>query len=152
LFHFVVFCGYVIRLINMADETRRQEKEWEENDPMTAGYTTTQPETVATQPIIADSDQESSSVDEKNDKNGKEVGEAVVPVMSRRSVATSKTADSEIDQPIVKRSWASRLNPLKRNAPPVPKERIISREFSANWASRLIFQWVHPLMTVSCSL
>jgi len=133
----------------MADETRRQEKEWEQNDPGTGGYTTTQPEPVATEPIIADSDRDSSSFDEKNDKNGTEMGGAVKPVMSQRSVATTRTSDSEKDQAVVKRSWTSRMNPLKRNPPPVPKERAVSREYQANWASRLIFKWVHPLMTVS---
>jgi ATP-binding cassette subfamily C (CFTR/MRP) protein 1 len=133
----------------MADRTRLQEKEMEDNYPMTAGYTTAQPEPVATEPITADSDQDSSSFDEKNDKNGKDVGETIMPVMSRRSVATSKTTDSEKDQPPPKRSWSSRINPLKRNPPPVPKERIVSREYKASWISRLVFQWVQPLMTVS---
>ncbi|KAF2405484.1 ABC multidrug transporter-like protein [Trichodelitschia bisporula] len=42
-----------------------------------------------------------------------------------------------------KKSW----NPLKRNPPPVPTERGVSREYTANFFSLLTFQWVTPLMS-----
>jgi ATP-binding cassette subfamily C (CFTR/MRP) protein 1 len=46
-----------------------------------------------------------------------------------------------------KKTWT--LNPLKhRKIPPVPKERIVSREYGASWWSRLTFQWITPIMTV----
>ena len=45
------------------------------------------------------------------------------------------------------RPWYHKINPLRRNPPPVPKERIISREYYANFFSMLIFQWINPFMT-----
>jgi ATP-binding cassette subfamily C (CFTR/MRP) protein 1 len=46
-------------------------------------------------------------------------------------------------------SWHSKINPLrKRNPPPVPESRSISREKGANFLSLLTFQWINPLMTV----
>lgn len=46
-----------------------------------------------------------------------------------------------------KQPWHHRINPLRRGkAPPIPKERTISREYHANFFSLLTFQWVNPLM------
>jgi hypothetical protein len=127
----------------MPDDPRLVEKEWEANDPIVGANTTAQDEPIATEPgtptereIEKDS---SSEVDEKNLNRN-----VIIPVMSRRSVATSNIAESEMDADQLKKSW----NPLKRNPPPVPKERIVSREYTAGWFSRLTFQWMNPLMTV----
>ena len=127
----------------MSDDPRRAEKEWEANDPIVGANTTAQDEPVATEPgtpIEREIEKDSSSeADEKNiDRN------VIIPVMSRRSVATSHIADSEIGSEQLKKSW----NPFKRNPPPVPKERTVSREYTAGWFSRLTFQWMNPLMTV----
>lgn len=43
-----------------------------------------------------------------------------------------------------KKQW----NPLKRNPPPVPKSREICPEYTANFLSKLSWQWMHPLMRV----
>ncbi|KAK5948688.1 ATP-binding cassette transporter yor1 [Knufia fluminis] len=45
------------------------------------------------------------------------------------------------------RPWHHRINPLRNNPPPVPKERIVSREYNANILSLLTFQWINPFMT-----
>ena len=46
-----------------------------------------------------------------------------------------------------KRSWTEVINPFKRkHKPPVPQERIVSREYQAHWFSKVTFQWMSPLM------
>lgn len=48
--------------------------------------------------------------------------------------------------------WYKQPNPLRwGKTPPVPKERAESREYHAGFWSRLTFQWMAPLMNVSCS-
>jgi ATP-binding cassette subfamily C (CFTR/MRP) protein 1 len=51
------------------------------------------------------------------------------------------------EQAPLKQTWGERLNPLKsRYPPPVPTERIPSREWKAGFFSVLYFQWINPLM------
>lgn len=46
--------------------------------------------------------------------------------------------------------WYKQRNPLRwGRIPPVPEERIVSREHDAGFFSKLTFQWMTPLMTVS---
>jgi ATP-binding cassette, subfamily C (CFTR/MRP), member 1 len=126
----------------MAD-VRREEKEWEANDPTVGANTTAQDELIETEPgtpIEKDAEKDSSS--EADDKKVHQ--DVIRQVMSTRSVATSNNPESMIDAQPVKRSW----NPLKWNPPPVPKERQVSREYTAGRLSRLVFQWMQPLMTV----
>jgi ABC-type multidrug transport system fused ATPase/permease subunit len=48
-----------------------------------------------------------------------------------------------------RRTWRERLNPFKRkNVPPIPAERAVSREYQAGFFSALYFQWMAPLMSV----
>ncbi|KIW82986.1 hypothetical protein Z517_02229 [Fonsecaea pedrosoi CBS 271.37] len=42
--------------------------------------------------------------------------------------------------------WRHRINPLRRNPPPVPEERTVCREYNASFLSLLLFQWMNPLM------
>jgi ABC-type multidrug transport system fused ATPase/permease subunit len=46
-----------------------------------------------------------------------------------------------------KAPWHYRINPLRRNPPPIPEERAVSREYNASFLSLLTFQWMNPLMT-----
>src|ERR1700742_1923150 len=97
-------------------DARQVEKEGEANDPIVGANTTAQDEPVATEPgtpIEKDIEKDSSS--EADDK--KVTRDAIVPVISRRSVATSNVPESVVDSEPRKKSW----NPLKRNPPPVPK-------------------------------
>ena len=49
-----------------------------------------------------------------------------------------------------KKPWHKRLNPLLWGSiPPIPKEREVSREYGANFFSKLTFHWMAPLMSVS---
>jgi ATP-binding cassette subfamily C (CFTR/MRP) protein 1 len=46
-----------------------------------------------------------------------------------------------------KQTWGEKINPLKsKNPPPVPSERMVSREHKAGFFSVLYFQWINPLM------
>ena len=73
---------------------------------------------------------------------------------ARRALTTSTsisttTAETKDKTNSRTRSWSDHLNPLKRRKlPPVPKERIVSREYGASFLSLLTFQWMAPLMSV----
>ena len=68
--------------------------------------------------------------------------------------ATTITNDSTLsrsesrDQPSQKRSWLRWLTFKSRTVPPIPKERIVSREYRANIFSVITFQWMTPIMKV----
>lgn len=60
------------------------------------------------------------------------------------SVGTTATAAAAQAKP-----WKQKLNPLRwGRIPPIPEERIQSREYGASIFSKLFFNWVTPLMTV----
>ena len=66
---------------------------------------------------------------------------------------TENSVATEIEQPTPqpprKRKWSEKINPFKsKHLPPVPKERLASREQTAGFFSILTFQWVSPLMSV----
>ncbi|KAJ9652888.1 ATP-binding cassette transporter yor1 [Neophaeococcomyces mojaviensis] len=62
-------------------------------------------------------------------------------------VTTVTTTASKPQEP-EKKPWYHKINPLRfGKIPPVPKERIVSREYNANFFSLLTFQWINPLMT-----
>ncbi|OAQ99709.1 hypothetical protein LLEC1_02722 [Akanthomyces lecanii] len=47
-----------------------------------------------------------------------------------------------------KKTWKQKLNPLRwGGTPEIPQERIVSREYGANFFSQLFFNWMTPLMT-----
>jgi ATP-binding cassette, subfamily C (CFTR/MRP), member 1 len=78
-------------------------------------------------------------------------------VYHTRSHATTTTAitrtDSHVDEPIRKKPWYKKVNPLRWGViPPVPETRRPSREYSASFLSLAYFQWMSPLMSVSRSL
>jgi ABC-type multidrug transport system fused ATPase/permease subunit len=63
---------------------------------------------------------------------------------------TSRSASDEADvQPMQKKKWYRRLNPLRlQKIPPVPTERSVSHEHGASIFSIISFQWMSPLMKV----
>ena len=69
-------------------------------------------------------------------------------VVSTVTTATEASIAPMKSQEKVTKPWYRKLNPLKRGIPPVPKERIISREYNAPFLSLLTFQWINPLMSV----
>jgi ATP-binding cassette, subfamily C (CFTR/MRP), member 1 len=73
----------------------------------------------------------------------------------RRMTTTTSTAESSSEDADIKEeakpkmAWYDKINPLKRRkAPPVPNERIVSREYGASLLSLMTFQWMNPVMTV----
>jgi ATP-binding cassette, subfamily C (CFTR/MRP), member 1 len=65
------------------------------------------------------------------------------------TVESSTTNEDKKDKVTPKVPWYDRINPLKRRKPPpVPKERVVSREHSASILSLMTFQWMNPIMTV----
>jgi hypothetical protein len=137
----------------MADSNIR-EKEWENNDPVVGANTTASDEPVASEPstpVEKDVEKDNSSferdgeLDVKNATAAAATSDAVARIASRRSAFTQNTEYSTASEPAQKKkSW----NPLKRNPAPVPKERAVSAEYLAGRFSRLIFNWMNPIMTV----
>lgn len=71
-----------------------------------------------------------------------------------KSVATDASATtgavSAAAARYASRPWYKRMNPLRwGGVPMVPDERPVSREYRASFLSKLTFQWMTPLMTVS---
>ncbi|KAL8899871.1 MAG: hypothetical protein Q9192_001361 [Flavoplaca navasiana] len=126
----------------MAD-SRGQEKEYSSTDPVGGVNSTNTSEPVATEPlqsVVSDSDS-SSNVTEKRER----------PLAHRTLTTTTTRSSITVGQPEpdppAKKPWYSTLNPLKRRIPPpIPKERILSREHNAGLFSKLTWQWMAPLM------
>ena len=79
--------------------------------------------------------------------------EALEKTTTRSTIDSANDDFSKIDTQSTapKKIWYKRMNPLKRRKrPPVPEERMVSREYNANFLSLLTFQWMAPLMTVCC--
>lgn len=108
---------------------------------------------VATEPLQAVGTPAELGYDEKHDpeKNGQ-------PEVEKRASYTSAVSSSDDGLDTKSHStqdhhdsWLDKANPLKRsNKPPVPEQREVSREYGAGFFSLLTFQWMAPLMSVSC--
>jgi ATP-binding cassette, subfamily C (CFTR/MRP), member 1 len=70
------------------------------------------------------------------------VESAVTDFTDASSAAYPEAAKDEEKLP-----WHRRINPLRRNPPPIPEERAVCREYNASFLSLLTFQWINPLMT-----
>ncbi|KIW01785.1 uncharacterized protein PV09_06957 [Verruconis gallopava] len=102
------------------------------------------------------SDDYENNTGKKNDaeKHSETIEPIARPTLSRKQ--TNATAVTELSQTTEateppKRSLWKRINPLKRNPPPVPEVRGPSREYTAGFFSLLTFHWVTPLMSVGYS-
>ncbi|KAL8936625.1 MAG: hypothetical protein Q9211_004099 [Gyalolechia sp. 1 TL-2023] len=126
-------------------ETGRQEKEYASTDPVGAAGSTNTSEPITTEPLqtmVSDSDT-SSNASEK--KKRPLVDRTLTTTTTRSSVTVEPRAEG---RPI-RKPWYQSLNPLKkRTPPPIPKERIVSREYHARLFSRLTWQWMAPIMHV----
>ena len=122
------------------------EKDWEQNDPV--GVATNSAEHHEAD-FKEPSDSDSSPDEVEFEKHESKILPTVVRTQTTSTELTTvsdKTTEPETQK---KLPWSKRLNPLKRNPPPVPKERQQSREYTANFFSKLTFQWISPLMSVS---
>ncbi|KAI4253329.1 MAG: hypothetical protein L6R42_007623, partial [Xanthoria sp. 1 TBL-2021] len=126
----------------MADN-RGQEKEYTSTDPVGAVNSTNTPEPVATEPlqsVVSDSDSSSDAAE----KQERPLADRTLTTTTTRS---SMTVGPPEYGPLTTKPWYRSLNPLKRRIPPpIPKERIVSREHSAGLLSKLTWQWMAPLM------
>lgn len=118
-----------------------QEKENVSTDPIGGANPINTDEPVATEPLQSVVSESSSDPAEKDERP-----------FANRTLTTTTTRSSitvgpKDDEPLTKKPWFKSLNPLKsRIPPPVPKERLVSREYKAGLLSRLTWQWMAPLM------
>lgn len=63
-----------------------------------------------------------------------------------RPATPNSEDDEDVEKPQKQQHWYT--NPLKRNPPPLPKERPISKEWTANIFSQAIFWWANGLLKV----
>lgn len=93
--------------------------------------------------------------DDDDDDDGIETAVSANRLKATKSVATDAsvaTGAPSTVQPLPSKPWYKQPNPLRwGKIPPVPEERIISREYKASFFSKLTFQWMTPLMTVSAT-
>ena len=116
---------------NMADP-RKVEKEYEANDPIVGANTTAQDEPPASPGDIKGFEAGPMAEFKKDDANSS----------GQISRSPSKLSEVVIEQPHAKaeqqppkQKSSRRINPLKRNPPPVPEERGVAREYGAGWFS-----------------
>jgi hypothetical protein len=70
--------------------------------------------------------------------------------MKSYATETSVATGAPSNHGTARNKWYQKVNPLRwGGVPPVPTEREISREYKANFLSKLIFSWQAPLMSVS---
>ncbi|KAF6841727.1 ABC transporter family protein [Colletotrichum plurivorum] len=89
------------------------------------------------------------------DKNEKDAGSEVDEKGTRPELKTTKShaTDTSVATTTTRRQpeskpWYKTPNPLRwGGVPPVPEERIVSREYKAGFFSQLTFQWMAPLMS-----
>lgn len=117
-------------------------------DPLAASVqpNDTAPETVSVNKdeILSHDDDGPSSSDEKPHRS------SPPDLKHTKSHATdvSVTPSTTASQRPVKKPWYKTPNPLRWGAiPPVPEERLESREYKAGFFSLVAFQWMAPLMT-----
>lgn len=133
----------------MADDGRH-EKEYMSTDPVGAVQATNEPEPVAADPkqdyAGSSGDSEVSTDLEKQKETGHRPD--ATRTLTTTTTGSSFIAESLTAAPAEKKPWYKRLNPLKRSTPPpIPKERIVSREYGASFLSLLTFQWMAPIMS-----
>jgi len=99
----------------------------------------------------ADSSPDEVEFEKHPDSENQESKNGPTAVRTQTTGTEITAVSDETTEPKTKKKLplSKRLNPLKRNPPPVPTERQQSREYTANIFSKLTFQWISPLMSVS---
>ncbi|KAI4659604.1 uncharacterized protein J4E79_006139 [Alternaria viburni] len=122
-------------------DENEKEKDFGLVDPQAAAENPTEYEPIRTEPTEKD-------VEKTGD--GHSARGRLARLQSSTS-AYSEASDSESNatRSIRKRKpFYKRLNFLKNNPPPLPKERDVCPEYTASFFSRLSWQWMQPLMRV----
>lgn len=134
------------------DKFREKELEHASADPEGAANSVKPSEPVTAEPLqYVVSDSESSSSHQGHperdpEKDTRPTAQRTVTNATSISALTTETKSTALKK---RKPWYKRLNPLKWGPkPPVPKERIVSREYHASFFNLLTFQWMSPLMTV----
>lgn len=133
-----------------------EEKELQSTDPVGAANATNTSEPVATEPLEYVVSESESSISEREKEPEKRVARTTTARTTSTTGASALSTQGDetksTEETSTKKAWYKRLNPLKgSHKPPVPKERVVSREHEAGFFSRLTFQWMSPLMRV-CDL
>ena len=124
---------------------------------MVGANTTSNDEPVASEPstpVEKDVEKDNSSFERDGERDvdtakpSARTNDAMVRIASRRSTTTHNTDFSNAGETAQKKSKSKSWNPFKRNPPPVPSERPVSAEYTAGRFSRLIFNWMNPIMIV----
>lgn len=164
--HNNTLCGAHRQTPVAADMSRPHEERTfaENNDNLAGAQEFAQSEPVAEEPIVVGSKKEMNeetvldkeAVEEaESSSNGddvaKEKRQEIQRTASNWTQATGTSYASSVQQEAElaprKQTWSEKLNPLKsRNPPPIPSERMVSREHKASFFSVLYFQWINPLM------
>jgi ATP-binding cassette, subfamily C (CFTR/MRP), member 1 len=101
---------------------------------------------------LAGSKDDSGSVLRKAE-SGQEEDEAkrtgLVPAQTTATTASGLTGIESNAAP-KRKPWYKTPNPFRwGKIPPVPEKRTVSREYTASFLSKVYFQWMSPLMSVS---
>lgn len=134
-----------------------EEKELQSTDPVGAANATNNSEPVATEPLGYVVSESESSISEREKEPEKRVARTITArttsTTGASALSTQGDESKSTEETSAKKAWYKRLNRLKgSHKPPVPKERVVSREYEAGFFSRLTFQWMSPLMRVCNSI
>ncbi|KAF2740400.1 hypothetical protein EJ04DRAFT_507933 [Polyplosphaeria fusca] len=117
-----------------------KEKEWRLNDPEAAAQQPREYESIVPEP-----EADEAKLEKRSTRGN----------LSRLQSGTSRYSETDDDvsdaksSASAKKRWYKKMNPLKWGPkPPVPDSRQVSREYNANFFSRLTWQWMGPMMTV----
>lgn len=125
-----------------------EDKENKPADPLTEVNTTSNSEPAS--PISGNGDSEKEiqkDDDPERERVGREELKHTQSYATDTSAATRTTSRATLPVP---KPWYKTPNPLRWGSiPPVPKERQVSREYTAGFFSKLTFQWMAPLMNVN---
>lgn len=140
----------------MADPRGEKELEYHTDDTQAAAYTTNNVEPVSTEPLEGGTYGKDLNSEKQVDSSASKYKDGGrTQQLSRFNSSATESSSNDVDakstdQAREKKKWYKNLNPLKwRTPPPVPSERIISREYNASFPSKVYFQWMSPIMSVS---
>lgn len=124
---------------------KEKELEWRMQDQQVAAQQPKEYEPIVSEPLetaAVEKDIEANTTTRGNLSRFQSAASGVSEYSDELSSST-KSAKS-------KKKWYKNVNPLKWGPkPPVPEIREVSREYHAGLFSRLTFQWMSPIMTVS---
>ncbi|KAF5850404.1 hypothetical protein GGP41_002612 [Bipolaris sorokiniana] len=122
------------------DETEK-EKVLGLADPQAAAENPTEYEPIRTEPS-------EKAIESNGDGHGPRGSLSRLQSSTSAYSEASTTESNAAKSTQMKKPFYKRLNVLKNNPPPVPKERTVSPEYTAGLFSKLTWQWMQPIMQV----